>query len=194
MPLEIITYPHPTLRHRSRPIKRVDSRLREIAAEMLELMYLSKGVGLAANQVNIPLRMFVVNAAGQPGEGEELVLLNPVLQLPKGSDVAEEGCLSLPGLYGPVMRPKEIRLSAFDIEGHAIERRVDGFLARVLQHESDHLDGTLFFDRMTPEAREELREDLELMEGDFRRAQQAGSLPDAAAMQAALAEWEQRYA
>lgn len=194
MPLEIITYPHPTLRHRSRPIKRVDSRLREIAAEMLELMYLAKGVGLAANQVNIPLRMFVVNAAGRPGEGEELVLLNPVLQLPKGSDVAEEGCLSLPGLYGPVMRPKEIRLSAFDIEGKAIERRVDGFLARVLQHESDHLDGTLFFDRMTQEAREELRDDLEQMEGEFRRAQQAGSLPDASAMQAGLAEWEQRYA
>lgn len=194
MPLQIIPYPHPTLRHRSKPIRRVDAELKKIIDEMFDLMYEAKGVGLAANQVDLPLRMFVVNPAGERGAGEEMVLINPVLQRPKGSESAEEGCLSLPGIYGPVMRPKEIGLSAYDISGAAIERRVDGFLARVLQHEYDHLEGVLFFDRMGDQGREELREPLEELEIEFRSRQHAGAIPSDVELLARLSEWERRYA
>lgn len=194
MSLQIIPYPHPTLRHKSKPIRRVDAELKRIAADMLDLMYESKGVGLAANQVDLPLRLFVANPTGTRGEGEELVLINPVLQRPKGSEGAEEGCLSLPGIYGTVVRPKEVRLSAFDISGNPVERVVDGFLARVLQHENDHLDGVLFFDRMGEQAREDLYEPIEELEIEFRTRQESGAIPTDAELIARLAEWESRYA
>ncbi|MFK8110725.1 MAG: peptide deformylase, partial [Rubripirellula sp.] len=163
MQLSIIPYPHPTLRVKSKPIRRVDSDLREIVTQMLDLMYEAGGVGLAANQVDLPIRLFVANAEGERGKGEELVLLNPELQMPKGSETAQEGCLSLPGMYAQVKRPKSIRLSAFDLKGNPIERTVDGFLARVLQHENDHLDGVMFFDRINEDAQAEIEEPLDDM-------------------------------
>jgi len=194
MQLSIIQYPHPTLRFRSKPIRRVDQQLREIAAEMLELMYEAEGVGLAANQVDLPLRLFVANPAGERGEGEELILINPELQLPRGSETSQEGCLSLPGLYGQVKRPKEVRLSAFDLKGNPIERTVDGFLARVLQHEKDHLDGVLFFDRMSEDAKSELDDQLDEMETAFRSQQSTGSIPADAELLSQLDAWQQKYA
>lgn len=194
MPLQIIQYPHPTLRFRSKPIRRVDQELRDIAAEMLELMYAAEGVGLAANQVDLPLRLFVANPSGEKGEGEELILLNPELQMPRGSETGQEGCLSLPGLYGQVKRPKAIRLSAFDLKGNPIERDVDGFLARVLQHENDHLDGVLFFDRMGEEAKRELDDQLDELETDFRSKQTAGSIPNDDDLLARLDQWQKKYA
>ena len=98
--MQIITYPHYTLRYKSQPLTRVDAALRKLVAEMFDLMYEANGVGLAGNQVDLPLRLFVVNMAAEPGEGEELVFINPVLSQPKGKEEGEEGCLSLPGLYG----------------------------------------------------------------------------------------------
>lgn len=193
MPLQIIPYPHPTLRIKSKPIRRVDQELRDIAAEMLDLMYDSNGVGLAANQVDLPLRLFVANPAGERGEGEELVLINPELQMPKGSETSQEGCLSLPGLYGQVKRPKTLRLSAFDLQGNPVERTVDGFLARVLQHENDHLDGVLFFDRMTEEGRRELDDAIVELETDFRSKQQSGGIPTDEALVARLSTWHEKY-
>lgn len=194
MDLSIVHYPHPTLRVRSKPIRRVDQELRNIAAQMLNLMYEFNGVGLAANQVDLPLRLFVVNPAGERGEGEELVLLNPELQMPKGSESSQEGCLSMPELFGQVKRPKSIRLSAFDLQGNPIERVVDGFLARVLQHENDHLDGVLFFDRMSEEAKRELDEQLEEMEVDFRAKQKSGAIPHDQELAARLDKWYEKYA
>jgi peptide deformylase len=194
MQLSIIHYPHPTLRFCSKPIRRVDQQLREIAAGMLELMYEAEGVGLAANQVDLPLRLFVANPAGERGEGEELILINPELQLPRGSETSQEGCLSLPELYGQVKRPREVRLSAFDLKGNPIERTVDGFLARVLQHEYDHLDGVLFFDRMSEDAKSELDDQLDEMETDFRSRQSTGSIPADAELLSQLDAWQQKYA
>ena len=92
MQLSIISYPHPTLRIRSKAIRRVNKELRNIAAQMLDLMYEAEGVGLAANQVNLSIRIFVANPAGELGDGEELVLLNPELQMPKGNVTGQEGC------------------------------------------------------------------------------------------------------
>lgn len=194
MPLSIIPYPHPTLRIRSKPIRRVDQELRDLAAEMLDLMYEANGVGLAANQVDVPLRLFVANPAGERGEGEELILLNPELQMPKGSETAQEGCLSLPGLYGQVKRPRSIRLSAYDLQGNPIERTVEGFLARILQHENDHLDGVLFFDRISEEAKRELEDPLVELETDFRSKQSTGAIPSDVALMQRLATWHSKYA
>ena len=193
MPLQVIRYPHPTLRHRSRPIRRVDAALRKMVAEMIDLMYEHEGVGLAANQVDLPLRIFVANPSGERGDGEELVVINPEIQRPKGNESAQEGCLSLPGLYGQVKRPKTVRLSGFDLRGQAIDREVDGFLARVIQHENDHLDGVLFFDRMSDEAVGEVEPTLEEMALEFRSQQQRGAIPDDESLLARLAEWEQKY-
>jgi len=193
MQLSIIHYPHPTLRIRSKPIRRVSRELRDFADQMLDLMYESEGVGLAANQVDLPMRLFVANPAGERGDGEELVLLNPELQLPKGSETSQEGCLSLPGLYGQVKRPKTIRLSAYDLKGNPVERVVDGFLARVLQHENDHLDGVLFFDRMTEEAKRELGDQLDELETVFRSKQQTGAIPADDALVEGLGKWYEKY-
>lgn len=194
MPLRIIRYPHPTLRHRSKPLRRVDKALRGMVAEMFDLMYEHEGVGLAANQVDLPIRLFVVNPAGTREDGEELVIINPEIQRPRGNESAQEGCLSLPGLFGQVKRPKTIRLSAFDLKGNAIEREIDGFLARVIQHENDHLNGVLFFDRMTEEAKRDVDEAIGEMTVDFRSQQETGSIPNDETLIARLVEWEQRYA
>ena len=194
MQLSIIQYPHPTLRVRSKPIRRVDQDLRNIAAQMLDLMYEFDGVGLAANQVDVPIRLFVVNPAGERGEGEELILLNPELQMPKGIESNEEGCLSLPEIHGQVKRPKSIRLSAYDLKGNPIERVVDGFLARVLQHENDHLDGVLFFDRMSEEAKRELDDRLSDLETVFRSKQKSGAIPRDEELVARLGKWYEKYA
>ena len=195
MELSIIHYPHPTLRFKSKPIKRVDAELRKIADQMIELMYEADGVGLAANQVDLPLRMFVCNPTGTKGEGEELILINPELQLPKGgNDVANEGCLSLPGLYGDVIRPKSIRLSAYDIRGNQIDHEIDGFLARVLQHENDHLNGILFFDRMSDEAVKDLEGQLDDLTTAFRSQQSTGSLGSDEELIKNLDVWLEKYA
>ena len=193
MQLSIIQYPHPTLRVRSKPIRRVDQQLRDLVAQMLDLMYEAEGVGLAANQVDLPLRIFVANPTGNRDEGEELVLINPELQLPKGNETGQEGCLSLPGLYGQVKRPKSIRVSAYDLSGNPIERVVDGFLSRVIQHENDHLNGVLFFDRMTDESRRDLDDRLAEMETVFRSKQKSGGIPSDEDLVANLNQWYDQY-
>lgn len=194
MQLSIIQYPHPTLRVCSKPIRRVDKQLRNFASQMLDLMYEAEGVGLAANQVNLPLRIFVANPSGERGSGEELVLINPELQRPKGNETAQEGCLSLPGIYGNVKRPKQVRLTGFDLKGNPTERIVDGFLARVLQHENDHLNGVMFFDRMTEEAKRELDDQLLEMETVYESKQKSGGMPTPAELEQQLQTWYDQYA
>jgi len=156
-------------------------------------MYEAQGVGLAANQVNLPLRLFVANPAGDRGDGEELVLINPEIQFPKGNETAQEGCLSLPGIYGNVKRPKSIKLSAYDIKGNSIERDVDGFLARVLQHENDHLNGVMFFDRMSSEAKRDIDDRIMELETDFQSKQETGGIPSNTELLQQLEPWYQRY-
>lgn len=164
--LAIIVHPHRTLRLKSKPILRVDDQLRDYIAQMLDLMYSSKGVGLAANQVNLPLQLFVVNPAGKQGEGEEMVFINPVLSRPKGSEAAEEGCLSLPGVFGEVVRAAEIDVEAFTHLGQRIKLRATGYLARILQHEYDHLQGVMFFDRLSEAKRLEINDEIAEFEDD----------------------------
>jgi peptide deformylase len=192
--LEIITYPHPTLRRVSKPLRRVDNDLRRQIREMFDLMYAAKGIGLAANQVNLPLRFFIVNLEAKPDAGEEWVFINPVISLPRGgSEELEEGCLSLPGLYGPVVRPKQIRINAYSLEGKEIKVDASGLLARCIQHEFDHIEGVLFPDRMSAAAKADLQSELDVFETEFKSRQETGAIPSAAQIAHTWAEWEKRY-
>jgi peptide deformylase len=171
----------------------VDAELRQIVRSMFNLMYENKGIGLAANQVDLPLRLFVVNLKSDPQEGEEMVFLNPVISFPKGSEEAEEGCLSLPGLYGNVIRPKQVRINAYTLEGNEVDMVVSDLLSRCVQHELDHLDGVLFPDRMSPAARTDLAAELDEFEADFSSRRSTGSVPSDEQITARLAEWEKKY-
>lgn len=160
--MQIVPYPHPALTFKSVDVRQIDSTLKKTIARMFELMYAARGIGLAANQVGLPFRFFIVNLAGRPdGEDEELVFINPVILRRKGTVVGEEGCLSLPGLYGDVRRSEEVVIEAFDLSGEGFEMDLDDLAARVVQHESDHLDGILFPDRMREEGTSQ-RVDIEI--------------------------------
>lgn len=191
--LKIIHYPHRTLRHRSKPIKRVDRALREIVANMFELMYDARGIGLAANQVDLPLQLFVINLSGEPEGGEERVFLNPVIESPKGTSEAEEGCLSLPGIHGLVARPAQIRIKAYDLAGNEIDEVVDGLMARALQHEFDHLQGTLFIDRLSESSKRQIEGELEAFELEFAGQRASGQFPSDPEIDRRLADIEQQY-
>ena len=191
--LQLITYPHPTLRHRSKPIVRVDARLKELVDEMFEIMYEYRGVGLAANQVNLPIRLFIANPSGDKEEGPELVFINPVINRAKGVAEAEEGCLSLPGINAHVKRNKSLTVNAYDLNGNEINADVDGFMGRIVQHEIDHLDGVLFIDRLTDEIKRPITEKIQAFEAAFETSQKAGAVAQNEALQAQLSEWEQKY-
>ena len=192
--MHIVQYPHPTLRHKSKPLRRVDADLHKIVREMFNLMYEAKGVGLAANQVDLPWRLFVVNLKSDSGgSDEELVFINPVLSRGKGSDEVEEGCLSLPKMYADVRRSAQIVIEAFSLSGEKIHLELDGLLGRVVQHENDHLDGVLFIDRLSPTGELAMREELAEMESCFRTRRELGEIGDDDEIAARLAELESQY-
>ena len=191
--LQLITYPHPTLRHRSKPVVRVDAQLKQLVDEMFEIMYEFRGVGLAANQVNLPIRLFIANPSGDREEGPELVFINPVINKAKGSAEAEEGCLSLPGINAHVKRNKSLHINAYDMSGNEIKTELDGFLSRIVQHEIDHLDGVLFIDRLTDEIRRPISEQIQDLEAAFEARQTAWNIAQNEAIQKHILEWEQKY-
>jgi peptide deformylase len=189
--LRIIQYPHPTLRHVSKPLKRVDKELQSIVRGMFDLMYEAKGIGLAANQVDLPYRLFVINLEADPAAADqELVFLNPVLTSRKGNAEAEEGCLSLPGLYGEVKRPETVVLNAFNLRGEEVTMPLEGLFARAVQHEIDHLDGILFIDRLSPTGALAAKDALADFEAQFAGHRDRGEIPDDAAIAQRLAELE----
>jgi peptide deformylase len=163
--LKIIHWPDPRLLKISKPVENFDASLRLLAQKMLDLMRAAKGVGLAAPQVGMNLRLFVANPDGQPGN--DRVYVNPILSDPSGQDEAEEGCLSLPGIHVNVVRSKTIRIAAQDLDGKSFDQEECGYLARIWQHEFDHLNGTLLTDRMGPVARMANRKVLKEMEDEY---------------------------
>jgi peptide deformylase len=177
--LRIVPYPHPALRYESRPVVEIDDKLRAIVREMFDLMYASNGVGLAANQVGVPLRFFVLNlsaSAEQPDQ--ERVFINPEIVKRHSSEENEEGCLSFPGLYGKVRRARKVRVQAYDLLGNPIEVEADELLGRAIQHETDHLDGKLFIDYLGPIARTTANSKIKEIEAGYRRAQAEGIYPE----------------
>ncbi len=140
------------LRQKARRIKRFGPELKALAEDMVETMRQSYGVGLAAPQIGLPIRIFVAEIPeeeGNPQSGKTYVLVNPkIVKSSREQVLGEEGCLSIPGIYGDVWRAEEIVVRAQDVNGKEIRLKVQGFLARVFQHEMDHLDGILFIDRV----------------------------------------------
>jgi peptide deformylase len=175
--LELVEFPHPALLRRARPLVRIDDTIHDVVEQMFEIMYQAGGIGLAATQVALPYRLFVVNLAARPDAGEELVFINPSLSRPRGNAVQEEGCLSLPGLRMDVRRPEQIVVKAWSLEGEPFEEDLDGLLARVVQHEFDHLEGRLFTDRLPDAAALEARRSLDTFREVFAGKQSRGELP-----------------
>ena len=189
--MRVVKYPHPTLRHKSRPLTRVDAELRKAIAEMFELMYQYNGIGLAANQVDLPYRFFILNTSGDAAaKDQEHVLLNPTILKQSGNVEAEEGCLSFPEIYAPVRRSERIVAVAYNLAGEEIRYEVNGLLARAIQHENDHLDGMLFIDRLTPSHLLNIKDDLLALEAEFSGDRQRGVMPDDRQIAARLAELE----
>jgi peptide deformylase len=178
--LEIIKFPHPALRYSSRPVTEIDDGLRATVRAMFDLMYAAKGIGLAANQVAIPFRFFVLNLTADPDQPDkELVFINPVIVKRHSSVEDEEGCLSLPGLYAKVRRARKIRVSAYDLHGNLVEHEADELFSRALQHETDHLAGKLFIDYLEPAVRHSVADKIRTFELAYRQAQSEGTiLPD----------------
>jgi peptide deformylase len=155
--LKIVSYPHPALRWKSRDVTCIDAQLQDWVRQMFELMYEARGIGLAANQVALPYRLFVINPTGDPEEGEaEQVFINPQIVKRNGSEEDQEGCLSLPEIFGRVTRAERITVEAFDLSGEEFRYELSGLTARVVQHEYDHLDGVMFTDRVAADVRKEL--------------------------------------
>jgi len=152
--LTVRKYGDPALRRRAAPVTEVTPEIRRMIADLVDTMYDEVGIGLAAPQVGIALRIIV--ASDESGR-EARALVNPVIAAHGGEATAEEGCLSLPGIFAPVTRAAWVRVEARDEEGRPVSIDARGLFARVLQHEMDHLDGVLFIDRLDPVARDRIK-------------------------------------
>jgi peptide deformylase len=166
--LQIIHYPDPRLRKVSEPVTHFDDRLKALAAKMFELMRAHKGVGLASPQVGENIRLFIANPTGDPAD--DRVYVNPELSDPAaGEEEGEEGCLSLPEINGKIMRTKTLRIDAQDLEGKPFTDTQTGYLARIWQHEFDHLNGTMIIDRMGALAKMAAKKQLKILEEAYSK-------------------------
>ncbi len=176
--LRIVPYSHPALRFESSPVRQIDDTLRAQIREMFDLMYEHRGIGLAANQVALPFRFFVLNLTADPEQKEqERVFINPEIVKRHSSIVEEEGCLSFPGLYAKVQRAKRIRVRAFDLDGNEVELDAEDLLSRAIQHETDHVLGRLFIDYFDAPTKVATAPRVREIELAFRRAQTEGEYP-----------------
>lgn len=145
--LPLVQMPNPVLRRKTKQVKNIDRRIRKLVDDMIETMHAERGVGLAANQVGVPMRVAVIQL---PDDDEPTILINPKVMRKEGErEVEGEGCLSIPGYRGTVVRAEKIRVRALDIDGKEFRIRAAGdLLAQALEHETDHLDGALYLDRL----------------------------------------------
>ena len=146
---KIITYPHPVLREKAKKITEFDDELRQLAADLGETMFDAPGVGLAANQIGVARQIVVVDVSEEEDEKRFISLINPVISEGEGSISGEEGCLSVIEYEAKVKRFEKIRVTARDIDGKELDFIAEERFARIIQHEVDHLDGTLFIDRLS---------------------------------------------
>jgi len=152
--MEILILGHPALREKAKPVENINGELKQIIEKMAETMYKAKGIGLAANQVGILKRFFIMDVSQREGKRKLEVYINPEILSAEGEVVYEEGCLSIPGYYAPVKRFAKLYVRAYDLDGNLFERELEGISAVVFQHENDHLDGILFVDRLSTLRRE----------------------------------------
>ena len=156
--LPIIEFPDPRLRTVARSVKEVDTRLRQLIDDMFETMYAAPGIGLAATQVDVHERLLVLDVSED--KSYPMVFINPEILESEGSQVYQEGCLSVPGIYADVKRAEKVRVRALDRDGQSFEMDADGLLAVCIQHEMDHLAGKVFVDYLSPLKRELVRKKL----------------------------------
>ena len=155
----ILEFPDPRLRARALPVTRFDAELGRLVDDLFETMYAAPGIGLAAPQVDVQLRLLVIDLSEE--RNQPLVLVNPEILSREGVAVTEEGCLSVPGIFDEVQRAAKIRVRARDRNGEVFERDYEGTLAVCVQHEMDHIDGKLFVDYLSDLKRERIRKKLE---------------------------------
>ena len=153
--LDVLVFPNPALREPTVEVTKFDDDLKRILTDMWETMYLSKGVGLAAPQVGYPLRLFISD-----WEGNKRVIINPEIVEAEGFEKKDEGCLSFPGIFEEIKRPSRIRICYQDESGEFHEDIVEGYLARVYSHETDHLKGKLLIDHLSALKRTFLRKKM----------------------------------
>lgn len=176
--LRLRTYPDPVLKGRAKPVEEVNDLVRHVAAAMLEIMDEEEGIGLAAPQVGLPWRMFVLDVPKGKTDSPDtdppsatagaMVFINPTLKLEGPVEPYEEGCLSLPSIRGDVLRPPIVTVTALDEHGQSFTLRAGGLLARCIQHEYDHLEGVLILDKMTQPSRMKNRQQVRDLEDGAR--------------------------
>jgi peptide deformylase len=160
--LKILSYPDPRLRKKSAPVERIDKEIERLLDDMVETMYKAPGVGLAAPQVGVNLRVIVVDVSVRQEDTPGLIqLINPEIISSEGRQVEEEGCLSVPGFSSEVRRKATVRVQGLDRTGKLIEIEGSGLLARAFQHEIDHIDGILYIDRLSRLKRELMKKKIE---------------------------------
>ncbi|MGH7400035.1 MAG: peptide deformylase [Candidatus Rokuibacteriota bacterium] len=155
--LTVRLYGDPGLRQVAAPVPEITAEVKRIIADMTETMWHQVGIGLAAPQVGLPYRIVVMD----DGKGGAQALINPVIESRSGTVREEEGCLSLPGIFGEVERSKIIKVSAIDADGKPVVLEASGLKARIVQHEMDHLDGVLFIDRLPPVTRDRIKKKIQ---------------------------------
>jgi peptide deformylase len=155
--LRVRKYGDPILRQRAEPVREITPELRLTLQDMIDTMYAEVGIGLAAPQIGIPLRMLVVDE--EKGRGPR-ALINPEIVDQDGLVRAEEGCLSIPGIFADVVRAEWVQVTATSEDGDGVQLEARGLPARVIQHELDHLDGILFIDRLEPVLRDRIKRQI----------------------------------
>lgn len=145
--LPILRFPDPRLKKVAAPVSQIDDKLRKLAADMAETMYEAPGIGLAATQVDVHRRLIVIDVSEEKNQLQ--VFINPELTRCEGAAVGEEGCLSVPGIYDKVERAEQVTVSYLDLDGKPQTLAADGLLAVCIQHEIDHLNGTVFVDHLS---------------------------------------------
>ena len=188
MILPVVKYGNPVLRQKGARIEKITSEIKQLIADMFETMYATKGIGLAAQQVGKAVQLTVIDVRGvtdrpstleldgKPADVEKfmpLVLINPEIKPLNDPVAGPEGCLSFPELYGDVVRPESVEVKALDAKGKPIEFRCGGLLARAAQHETDHLNGILFIDRMDRKSKSEIRDELDALQAETKAALEA---------------------
>ena len=164
--LDILVYPDTRLRQKAEPVIHFDESLRKLVNDMTETMYDAPGIGLAAVQVNIPLRVVVMDLSED--RSDLRIFINPTFQVIEGTIEFEEGCLSVPGIYASVERAEKILIQAMDIDGNSFELEAEGLLSVCIQHEIDHLDGKVFVDYLSRMKQDRVKKKLKK---DIRQAE-----------------------
>jgi peptide deformylase len=168
--LEILHYPNPVLKEKTKPVQKVDAEIRRLVQDLAETMYSAPGVGLAANQVGHSLRLAVIDVTPADQPKKLLVLINPEIVAAEGECIWDEGCLSVPDCNEEVKRSQKVVVRYQNLEGETAEIAGEGLLGIALQHEIDHLDGVLFIDRLSPLKRRLIKKKLLKKEKEEKKA------------------------